>query len=65
MTCAPTAATPTQLASFVQVRKEGTMPTYMCYAHEGEITFEQKSKIAAGIARIHSRFTGAPVAFTQ
>jgi phenylpyruvate tautomerase PptA (4-oxalocrotonate tautomerase family) len=41
------------------------MPTYMCYAHEGEITAEQKLEIAAGIARIHSRFTGAPVAFCQ
>lgn len=41
------------------------MPTYVCYAHEGEITFEQKLEIVAGIARIHSRFTGAPVAFTQ
>jgi phenylpyruvate tautomerase PptA (4-oxalocrotonate tautomerase family) len=41
------------------------MPTYMCYAHEGQITAEQKSHIAAGTARIHSRFTGAPVAFSQ
>jgi phenylpyruvate tautomerase PptA (4-oxalocrotonate tautomerase family) len=41
------------------------MPTYTCHAHEGEITAEQKSHIAAGIARIHSRFTGAPVAFCQ
>jgi phenylpyruvate tautomerase PptA (4-oxalocrotonate tautomerase family) len=41
------------------------MPTYMCYAHEGQITAEQKSQIAAGIARTHSRFTGAPVAFCQ
>ena len=41
------------------------MPTYLCYAHEGEITSEQKLEIATGIARIHSRFTGAPVAFTQ
>jgi phenylpyruvate tautomerase PptA (4-oxalocrotonate tautomerase family) len=41
------------------------VPTYMCYAHEGQITAEQKSDIAAGIARIHSRFTGAPVAFCQ
>jgi phenylpyruvate tautomerase PptA (4-oxalocrotonate tautomerase family) len=41
------------------------MPTYMCYAHEGQITAEQKSHIAAGIARVHSRFTGAPVAFSQ
>jgi phenylpyruvate tautomerase PptA (4-oxalocrotonate tautomerase family) len=41
------------------------MPTYMCYAHEGQITAEQKSHIAAGIARTHSRFTGAPVAFCQ
>jgi phenylpyruvate tautomerase PptA (4-oxalocrotonate tautomerase family) len=43
----------------------GLMPTYMCYAHEGQITAEQKSHIAAGIARTHSRFTGAPVAFCQ
>lgn len=41
------------------------MPTYMCYAHDGQITTEQKLHIAAGIARIHSRFTGAPVAFCQ
>ena len=41
------------------------MPTYMCYAHEGQIPAEQKSQIAAGIARIHSRYTGAPVAFSQ
>jgi phenylpyruvate tautomerase PptA (4-oxalocrotonate tautomerase family) len=41
------------------------MPTYVCYVHEGEVTAEQKLEIAAGIARIHSRFTGAPVAFTQ
>jgi phenylpyruvate tautomerase PptA (4-oxalocrotonate tautomerase family) len=41
------------------------MPTYVCYAHKGEITAEQKLEIAAGIARIHSRFTGAPVAFCQ
>jgi phenylpyruvate tautomerase PptA (4-oxalocrotonate tautomerase family) len=41
------------------------MPTYVCYAQKGAITSEQKSEIAAGIARIHSRFTGAPIAFTQ
>jgi phenylpyruvate tautomerase PptA (4-oxalocrotonate tautomerase family) len=41
------------------------MPTYLCYAHEGEISAEQKLEIAEGIARIHSRFTGAPIAFTQ
>ena len=41
------------------------MPTYMCYVHEGQVTAEQKSQIAAGIARIHSRFTGAPVSFCQ
>ena len=40
------------------------MPTYMCYAHEGQIMAEQKSYIAAGIARIHSLSTGAPVAFS-
>ncbi len=41
------------------------MPTYMCYAHEGQITGEQKALVAAGIARIHARFTNAPVAFCQ
>lgn len=41
------------------------MPTYMCYVHEGQVTAEQKSQIAAGIAQIHSRFTGAPVSFSQ
>jgi phenylpyruvate tautomerase PptA (4-oxalocrotonate tautomerase family) len=41
------------------------VPTYVCYAHEGEITFEQKLEIAAEIARIRSRFTGAPITFTQ
>ena len=41
------------------------MPTYMCYVHEGQVTAEQKSQIAAGIAQIHSRFTGAPVSFCQ
>ena len=45
------------------------MPTYMCYAHDGQITAEQKSHIAAGIARIHSRFTGlqlhSPSAFFE
>jgi phenylpyruvate tautomerase PptA (4-oxalocrotonate tautomerase family) len=41
------------------------MPTYLCYAHRGKVTAEQKLEIAAGIARIHSRFTGAPIAFIQ
>jgi phenylpyruvate tautomerase PptA (4-oxalocrotonate tautomerase family) len=41
------------------------MPTYICYAHKDAITSEQKSEIAAGIAQIHSEFTGAPIAFTQ
>jgi phenylpyruvate tautomerase PptA (4-oxalocrotonate tautomerase family) len=41
------------------------MPTYMCYAHRGQLTAERKAEIAAGIARIHSRFTGAPVWFSQ
>jgi phenylpyruvate tautomerase PptA (4-oxalocrotonate tautomerase family) len=49
----------------MQVRKENAMPTYVCYAHRGQITAEQKLEIAAGIARIHSRFTGAPVAYSQ
>jgi phenylpyruvate tautomerase PptA (4-oxalocrotonate tautomerase family) len=41
------------------------MPTYVCYAQRGKITAEEKSEIAAGIAGVHSRFTGAPIAFTQ
>jgi phenylpyruvate tautomerase PptA (4-oxalocrotonate tautomerase family) len=41
------------------------MPTYMCYAHKDEINAEQKLEIAAGIARIHSQSTGAPIAFCQ
>ena len=41
------------------------MPTYVCYAHKDESTADQKREIATGIARIHSRFTGAPVAYTQ
>jgi phenylpyruvate tautomerase PptA (4-oxalocrotonate tautomerase family) len=41
------------------------MPTYVCYAHRGQLTAQHKAQIAAGIARIHSEFTGAPVAFTQ
>ena len=41
------------------------MPTYVCYAHRGHLTAQHKTQIAAGIARIHSEFTGAPVAFTQ
>jgi phenylpyruvate tautomerase PptA (4-oxalocrotonate tautomerase family) len=41
------------------------MPTYVCYAHRGEINAEQKAEIAAGIARVHSRFPGTPIAFSQ
>jgi phenylpyruvate tautomerase PptA (4-oxalocrotonate tautomerase family) len=41
------------------------MPTYVCYAHRGQLTAERKADIAAGVAEIHSRFTGAPVWFTQ
>ena len=41
------------------------MPTYVCYAPRGQLTVQHKAQIAAGIARIHSEFTGAPVAFTQ
>jgi hypothetical protein len=41
------------------------MPTHVRYAPKGEITAQQKLEIAAGIARIHSRFTGAPIAFSQ
>ena len=41
------------------------MPTYMCYTHRGQLTAEHKARIAVGISRIHSEFTGAPIAFTQ
>ena len=41
------------------------MPTYVCYAHPDHVTAGEKAKIAVGIARIHHRFTGAPIAFTQ
>jgi phenylpyruvate tautomerase PptA (4-oxalocrotonate tautomerase family) len=41
------------------------MPTYVCYAHRGQLTAQRKADIAAGIAQIHSRFTGAPVWFSQ
>ena len=41
------------------------MPTYVCYAHPDQVTAAAKAKIAVGIARIHHRFTGAPIAFTQ
>jgi hypothetical protein len=46
----------------VGTTREVPMPTYMCYAHGDEINAEQKLEIAAGIARIHSQSTGAPIA---
>ena len=41
------------------------MPTYVCYVHPDQVTAAAKAQIAVRIARIHHRFTGAPIAFTQ
>jgi phenylpyruvate tautomerase PptA (4-oxalocrotonate tautomerase family) len=41
------------------------MPTYLCYTHRGQLSAQQTAQIAAGISRIHSEFTGAPITFTQ
>ena len=41
------------------------MPTYVCYTHPDQVNAAAKAKIAAGIAQIHHRCTGAPIAFTQ
>lgn len=41
------------------------MPTYTCFAQRGVVSDEQKHRLAAGIAQVHSRATGAPIGFTQ
>ena len=41
------------------------MPTYTCFAQQGVISDEQKHRLAAGIAKVHSLATGAPIGFTQ
>jgi phenylpyruvate tautomerase PptA (4-oxalocrotonate tautomerase family) len=41
------------------------MPTYVCTVREGQLSPDQKSKIAAEVTRIHSEVTGAPTFFAQ
>jgi phenylpyruvate tautomerase PptA (4-oxalocrotonate tautomerase family) len=41
------------------------MPTYVCTAREGQLSPDQKSRIAAEVTRIHSEVTGAPKFFAQ
>ena len=41
------------------------MPTYVCTVREGQLSPDQKSRIAAAVTRIHSEVTGAPTFFAQ
>jgi len=41
------------------------MPTYVCTVREGQLSPDQKSRIAAAVTRIHSEVTGAPKFFAQ
>jgi phenylpyruvate tautomerase PptA (4-oxalocrotonate tautomerase family) len=41
------------------------MPTYVCTVREGQLSADQKSRIAAEVTRIHSEVTGAPTFFAQ
>ena len=41
------------------------MPTYVCTVREGQLSPDQKSRIAAEVTRIHSEVTGAPMFFAQ
>jgi phenylpyruvate tautomerase PptA (4-oxalocrotonate tautomerase family) len=41
------------------------MPTYVCWARRGQISDDQKQRIASGITVAHSECTGAPPAFVQ
>jgi phenylpyruvate tautomerase PptA (4-oxalocrotonate tautomerase family) len=41
------------------------MPTYVCTVREGQLSPDQKSRIAAEVTRIHSEVTGAPTFFAQ
>ena len=41
------------------------MPTYVCTVREGQLSPDQKSRIAAEVTRIHSEVTGAPTFFVQ
>jgi phenylpyruvate tautomerase PptA (4-oxalocrotonate tautomerase family) len=41
------------------------MPTYVCTVREGQLSPDQKSRVAAEVTRIHSEVTGAPTFFAQ
>jgi phenylpyruvate tautomerase PptA (4-oxalocrotonate tautomerase family) len=41
------------------------MPTYVCTVKEGQLSQEQKRRIAAEVTRIHCEVTGAPSFFAQ
>jgi phenylpyruvate tautomerase PptA (4-oxalocrotonate tautomerase family) len=41
------------------------MPTYVCTIRKGQLSPDQKSRIAAEVTRIHSEVTGAPTFFAQ
>ena len=41
------------------------MPTYVCTVKEGQLSPDQKSRIAAEVTRIHCEVTGAPTFFAQ
>jgi phenylpyruvate tautomerase PptA (4-oxalocrotonate tautomerase family) len=41
------------------------MPTYVCTVKEGQLSPDQKSRIAAEVTRIHCEVTGAPSFFAQ
>jgi phenylpyruvate tautomerase PptA (4-oxalocrotonate tautomerase family) len=41
------------------------MPTYVCTVREGQLSPDQKSRIAAEVTRIHSEVTAAPTFFAQ
>jgi len=41
------------------------MPTYVCWARSGQVSADQKQRIATEITLIHSECTGAPPAFVQ
>jgi phenylpyruvate tautomerase PptA (4-oxalocrotonate tautomerase family) len=41
------------------------MPTYVCTVKEGQLSPDQKKRIAAEVTRIHCEVTGAPAFFAQ
>src|ERR1700733_1397837 len=41
------------------------MPTFVCWARRGQVSADQKQRIATEITMIHSERTGPPPAFVQ